>query len=64
MTFIDPAPAIARRVGAVIAGLGAAEVANRPAPLAGLVCFTDEREPGAAYAAMGFGQARILAMPV
>jgi glutamate racemase len=64
VTFIDPAPAIARRVGAVVAGLGAVDAASRSAPLAGLVCFTDEREPGAAYAAMGFGQARILAMPV
>jgi hypothetical protein len=30
----------------------------------GLVCFTDRREPGAAYAAMGFDQVRIIAMPV
>jgi hypothetical protein len=62
VTYLDPAPAIARRVGAVIAGLGAFDAANRP--LGGVVCFTDEREPGAAYAAMGFDRARILAMPV
>ena len=63
VTFIDPAPAIARRVGTVIAGLGMINAAGRP-PLAGLVCFTDQREPGAAYAAMGFERVRILAMPV
>jgi glutamate racemase len=64
VTFIDPAPAIARRVGAVLAGLDVAGSRRRPASTSGLVCFTDEREPGAAYAAMGFGRARILAMPV
>ena len=30
----------------------------------GIVCFTDRREPAAAYAAMGFDQVRIVAMPV
>jgi glutamate racemase len=64
VSFIDPAPAIARRVGAVIAGLGVGGTTSRSVPLAGLVCFTDRREPGAAYAAMGFDRARILAMPV
>jgi len=65
VSFIDPAPAIARRVGAVIAGLGPGDRPGRlPPPVDGLVCFTDRREPGAAYAAMGFGRARILAMPV
>jgi glutamate racemase len=64
VTFIDPAPAIARRVGAVIAGLGPVNAASRSASTPGLVCFTDKREPGAAYAAMGFDRVRILAMPV
>ena len=63
VTFIDPAPAIARRTAAVVAGLAAAPPV-RPNPLPGLVCFTDRREPAAAYAAMGFDQVRILAMPV
>ena len=63
VTFIDPAPAIARRTAAVVASLAAAPPA-RPHQMPGLVCFTDRREPAAAYAAMGFDQVRIVAMPV
>jgi glutamate racemase len=63
VTFIDPAPAIARRTAAVVAGLGEGPK-TRSRPLPGLVCFTDAREPGAAYAAMGFNRVRIIPMPV
>ncbi len=64
VTFIDPAPAIARRTASVVAGLAPQGPGARPHPMPGLVCFTDRREPGAAYAAMGFDQVRIIAMPV
>ena len=62
VTFIDPAPAIARRVRAVAAGLQVN--GNRLAGLAGSVCFTDERAAGAAFVAMGFPLARIVPIPV
>jgi glutamate racemase len=65
VTFIDPAPAIARRVKALIEGLPAAAGPAGAAP-PGTVVFTAEpamaAEP-AAYAAEGFAHPLVLAMP-
>ena len=68
VTFIDPAPAIARRVKAL---LGEQEALPEPreglAP-AGMVVFTSQRalqpEPVAIYAAEGFGTPLVLDLPI
>jgi glutamate racemase len=66
VTFLDPAPAIARRVADVLKTLSPAGVGDEPA--GGTVLFTSPRgrnsESLAAYGQMGFGQHAVLDLPV